>query len=409
MPHDPAREAQAELVARLRGNLDDEASWSVLGDLLASSGDARGELIALEQQLVSLAGNDARKLEHDVLRHRVEELRQQLQRLVLGPLASAANLETSDADWKRGFLLAATIRGRPAGSRSSPGIVDTLERLLARPCAALLRALTIPSPSSCSKAARLLARAAVEQVAVVESLSLPHARCRRFAALAELEPLRSLALVSTQVPDLATLCELPHLAALDLSRSTIDFAAFERGFAGLRELDLRGHLLAAPLEGLRGLVELRELDLGEGRWRELEPLAHLHQLERLHLRSTDAFDLRPLAGLSKLAFLDLSGSPVADLEPLAGLEIAELRLGYTRVRDLRPLRSLRKLAVLDLSGTSVSNLGPLLELPALTKVDIKASEVVDVEPLLARGVQVLGRPKPRPKTWRDLADDLLRG
>lgn len=407
MPHDPAHAALAELVARLRGNLDDEATWSVMGDLLAARGDARGELIALDQQLASLAGNDASRLQHAVLAHRVGELASQLGREGLGPLATASNLEVTR--WKRGFALAATIHGRPAGSRSSPGIVDTLERLLVRPCAPLLRELVIPRASSCSKAARLLARAAFEQLAIVESLSLPHARCERFAALAELEHLHSLALGSTQVPDLATLRELPRLASLDLSRSHVDLRSLAEGFDALRTLDLRGYPLEASLEPLRSCVELRELDLGEAQWRELEPLAPLRELERLHLRSTEAFDLRPLAGLSKLAFLDLRGSPVSDLEPLAGLELEELRIGYTRVRDLRPLRTLRKLAVVELAGTPVKDLGPLLDLPALTKVDIKGSEVCDVEPLLARGVQVIGRPPPRARTWRDLAEDLLRG
>lgn len=406
MPHDPAR-AQAELFARLRADLDDEATWSVLGDLLASSGDVRGELIALDQQRASLAGNDARRREHDVLAHRIAELAERHRAAWLGPLATASNLEVSA--WKRGFVLAATVHGRPAGSRSSPGIVATLEQLV-QGRAPLLRALVIPRPSSCTKAARLLARAAAEQHTIVESLSLPQARCERFAALAELEQLRTLSLGATQVPDLAALGGLPRLATLDLSRSRFDMTALGHGFAALRALDLRGHPLDAPqLDALRHLHALRELDVSEAPWSELAPLGHLRELERLHLRSTDAFDLRPLAGLAKLTFLDLRGSPVSDLEPLAGLEIEELRIGHTRVRDLRPLRTLRKLAVLELSGTPVADLGPLLELPSLAKVDIKGSEVADIQPLLARGVQVIGRPQARARTWRDLADELLRG
>jgi hypothetical protein len=402
--------ARAELFANLRTNLDDEATWSVVGDLLAAQGDPHGELIALDQQRVARAGE--RSLELQVMEHRIGELFDRHVASWLGPLARASNVEPS---WRRGFLTAVTIHGRAAGAaKNSPsnlGIVATLERLLDLPAAALLRELTIPRIASVAKSTRLLARAADAGTVVVDTLALPQARCEQFGALAQLTALRRLVLNSSTPRDLDELAELPRLERLELARSDVDLQTFEHGFQALRTLDLRVHpnVGRARLTSLAGLTGLRELDLGEAGWESVSGLAGLHRLERLHLRGTDVFDLRPLAKLERLRMLDLRGCPVADLEPIAGLRhLEELRVGWTRVRDVRCLRSLTRLKVLEIAGTAVRELEPLFELPALVRIDVQGSDVRHVRPLTERGVQVLGRPHVDAPTWRDIAEGLLR-
>ncbi len=405
---------RAELIASLRANLDDEAAWSVLGDLLAAQGDARGELIALDQRRVARAGE--RSLEVQVIEHRLAELFDRHVGTWLGRLARASNLELT---WRRGFMVSATIHGRAASPSTSAapaerlGIVSTLGHLLELPAAGLLRELTIPRLAACTKPARLLAAAAAnaDRRVVLDSLALPMARCDRFAPLAELTDLRTLALTTTAPRDLVELAELPKLERLDLARSETDLLAFERGFAALRSLDLRAHpnVAGAHLDALATLTGLRELDLGEGSWTAIDPLVGLSALERLHLRGTDVFDLRPLARLGRLQLLDLRGCPVADLEPLAELsELRELRIGWTRVRELGWLRSLTKLEVLEIAGTAVRELDPISDLPALTRIDVQGSDVRDVRSLSERGVQVIGRPQVSVPTWRDVAEGLLR-
>ncbi|MFV8756415.1 leucine-rich repeat domain-containing protein [Nannocystaceae bacterium ST9] len=407
----PLAAARAELFASLRADLDDEATWSVLGDLLAAQGDVRGELIALDQRRTSRPGE--RSLEQQVVEHRVAELFDRHVAGWMGPLSRASNLELT---WRRGFVLAATIHGRSAGAVKLPGsptnlgIVATLARLLELPAAALLRELTLPRLAACGKPARLLADAAARNL-TIDTLALPQARCDRFAPLAELDALRRLTLSSTTTRDLAELAGLPRLERLDLARSDSDLRAFERGFAALRSLDLRAHpnVASARLDSLAALHELRELDLGEGGWETIDALGHMLALVRLHLRGTDVFDLRPLARLRSLELLDLRGCPIADLEPIAELgELRELRIGWTRVRELRCLRSLTKLEVLEIAGTAVRDLDPLFDLPALVRIDVQGSDVRDVRPLTERGVQVLGRPQVSSPTWRDLAEGLLR-
>ncbi len=408
----PLAAARAELFACLRAKPDDEASWSVLGDLLAAQGDAHGELIALDQRRLAHGGE--RTLERQVLEHRITEVFAEHRASWLGPLARVSNLEL---DWRRGFVTKATIHGRSAGAVTLPGtptslsIVATLARLLELPAAALLRELTIPRIASCAKPARSIASAANERRVVIESLALPQARCDRFAPLSELSELSELALTSAPLRDIAELHALPRLARLDLARSDSDLRAFERGFAALRSLDLRAHpnVAHAQLDSLASLVELRELDLGEAGWTSIEPLGQLRMLERLHLRGTDVFDLQPLARLDNLRMLDLRGCPVANLEAIAELrELRELRIGWTRVRELRCLRSLTKLELLELAGTAVKDLEPIQDLPALQRIDVQGSAVTDIRALSERGVQVIGRPRASSPTWRDVAEGMLR-
>jgi hypothetical protein len=407
----PLATARAELFASLRSDLDDEATWSVLGDLLAAQGDAQGELIALDQRRAARSSGE-RSLEHQVVEHQIAELFDRHVASWLGPLARASNVELT---WRRGFVLAATIHGRVAGAVKGPtnlGVVATLDRLLELPAAALLRELTIPRIAACRKPARLLADAAIARRVVLDMLALPHARCEQFGPLAELTDLRTLILSSTRPRDLAALADLAKLERLDLARSDSDLRAFERGFTALRTLDLRAHpnVATAQLDSLAALVGLRELDLGEGGWESIAGLTALTGLERLHLRGTDVFDLRPLARLDRLRMLDLRGCPVADLEPIAELhELRELRIGWTRVRELRCLRSLTKLEVLEIAGTAVREIDPLFDLPALVRIDVQGSDVRDVRPLTDRGVQVIGRPQVDSLTWRDVAEGLLRG
>lgn len=396
------RVAERELLAALRADPDDEDAWTVLGDLLTTAGDPRGEWIALERRLAlpasaEQADESLRPLERQVLEHRVAELAEDAKRW-LGELGEWPYLTPR---WRRGFVVEATLH-RPQAKQ--------LAILLELPVGALLHALTIHRVRTLDRIVDVLASAAADQRALVRRVVLAQPVSSRLAPLASLAGLRELS-SSGSVTDLATLAELPELERLELSRTAFDLAALGSGFSRLHTLIVSAHPSPANtrLEPLASLAALRELDLGEAAWDRVDPLARLDQLEVLHLRSTDVFDLRPLAGLERLRVLDLRGCPVADLEPLAGLgSLEQLRLGWTRVRELRSLRGLERLRSLDIAGTAVRDLDPIVDLPSLERIDVQGSDVRDVRRLIERGVQVLGRPQIASPTWRDLAESLLR-
>ncbi len=382
------------LEAALRRDLHDEHTWAVLGDLLTAEGDARGELIALEQR----AGACERPFEKAVLEHRAAELFDREHRAWLGPLADAG-LEVT---WMRGFATEVVI-----GHRHT----STLAKLLALPSAALLRKLVFVQPRNLSGLAAALADCPIERL----ELRFPAGReLESLAPLASLVQLRELIVEGGDTTELDALAELPRLESLALRRSTGPLTGLDGGFAALRSLDLSaranvGALGRDPLTAIAGLSGLERLSLHDGGWSHLGPIAQLCSLVHLDLRSTDVASIAPLAGLAGLETLDLSGcTEITNIDVLAQLvRLTRLEIAYTRVRRIQPLGNLRALEFLDLSGTPVRDLSPLFNLPALRKIGLEACEIDNLAPLRQRGVVLVGVRAPEP-TWRDLAEGLLQ-
>ena len=180
--------------------------------------------------------------------------------------------------------------------------------------------------------------------------------CRNASAIRGLTGLDVLALIGSDVKDLAPLAGLKRLQVLDIEGCTgvADLAPLAR-LAQLRKLDLKGCTGVTDLAPLAGLAQLRVLTLhGCKGVADLAPLASLSQLQSLDLYDCKGVaDLAPLAGLAQLQTLNLNYcTGVADLAPLAGLaELDTLILdGCTGVADIAPLAGLAKLRWLDLDG-----------------------------------------------------------
>jgi hypothetical protein len=426
-----------QLEATLRRDLSDEHTWTVLGDMLAAEGDARGELIDLTQRAAACE----RPFEKAVLEHRATELFEREHRRWLGPLADAG-LEIT---WMRGFAIEVVIGHRH---------VSTLVELLELPIAALLHKLVFVRPRGLAGIVAALSGCPIERI----ELRLPTVDPSRVAdpdeqesaesgrSITSLAPLASLASLHELTVDnggtegLDMLGDLPRLHTLALPRGVGPLAGLAHGFAALRSLDLSArpnvHALGPDaLAPVAKLTALERLVLRDGGWADLSPLAELHALRHLDLRSTDTSSLAPLAKLTRLESLDLSGcTEVTNIDALARLDkLTRLELGYTRVRNLAPLANLRALEFVELAGTPVRDLSPLFCLPALRKVGLHACEIAtqpvereasphggrrpstgdfhgredNLQPLRAAGVALLGVRAPEP-TWRDLAEGLLQ-
>lgn len=382
--------ARPALEAALRERPHDEQAWSVLGDLLTAEGDARGELIALEQRAASCE----RPFERAVLLHQATELFEREHRRWLGPLADAG-LEIS---WQRGYATEVVI------ARNHP---STLSKLLELPIAALLRKLTFVG-------ARKLSSLSERLVGVpISTLELRGRVDASLAPLRSLVQLRELIVEGGTNEGVDALAALPELHELALRRCDGPLTGFEAGFERLRNLDLsaRAHARELGVLGLAPLARLTGLErliLHDGGWFELDPLAELRALTWLDLRSTDIHTLAPLAELSQLRCLLVSGcTELTRLDALARLHaLTRVELAYTRVRSLDALAGLRALESIDLTGTPVRSVAPLFGLPALRRVGLGACEVDDLRPLVSRGVTLVGVRPPEP-SWRELAEQAL--
>ena len=167
---------------------------------------------------------------------------------------------------------------------------------------------------------------------------------------------------------------------------------------GLRELSLADSAIA-DLSPLAGLTRLEHLELANNRIVDLAPLRTLPRLLVLFLQDNAIADLTPLASLHRLLYLNVSRNAIDDIAPLAGLPtIFVLLLDGNRIDDLGPLAGKEYLSVLGMSHNAVSDAAPLLTLPQLAQADLRRNPLTEetiashIEPLLARGVQVLFDP-----------------
>jgi Leucine-rich repeat (LRR) protein len=146
------------------------------------------------------------------------------------------------------------------------------------------------------------------------------------------------------------------------------------------------------------------LDLTRTAVKDIEPLRKATRLKTL-LLSSRVDDLRALKGLRELRHVDLTGAPVTDLSPLktlvhleqlvadnvglrdltvvAGLkELHTLSVAHNReLSSIKPLSSLTALTSLTLADTSIKDLTPLAALPAPSSLNIQDTAVVDLGPL----------------------------
>jgi Leucine-rich repeat (LRR) protein len=138
-----------------------------------------------------------------------------------------------------------------------------------------------------------------------------------------------------------------------------------KGLTQLRSLNLAGTNVVG-LANLKGLTQLRSLDLSRTNISDvgLEHLKGMPQLQSLRLWQTKVTDagLKHLKGLAKLQSLDLMTTKITDagLNHLKGLShLQSLNLGDTKVTDagLEHLKGLTNLQSLCLMGTDITDAG----------------------------------------------------
>jgi hypothetical protein len=182
---------------------------------------------------------------------------------------------------------------------------------------------------------------------------------------------------ATGITSLEPLKGLANLKHLNLSYTTITSIEPLKGLTNLTRLDLSGATGIMSLEPLKGLTNLARLDLsGATGITSLEPLKGLTNLARLDLkRATGVRSLEPLKGLANLTQLDFSdASGITSLEPLKGLtNLTQLDLSYPNaiLTSLEPLKGLTNLTRLDLNGaTGITSLEPLKDNKGVTILNV---------------------------------------
>ncbi len=217
----------------------------------------------------------------------------------------------------------------------------------------------------------------------------------------------------TQVPDGATLRNLPCLASLfagmacndslldvaalpketlmqlTISRNCLEGLSSISSLVNLRELEIRSSRRGDSLRGLGTLPELRRLKISPGGlgnfalkgWKSLRTCTKLEDAE---LHRFNAQDLRPFSSWRSLRRLKISGklNSLSGIESFMGLEEFVIT-NEMPLDDLTPLCALPRLAILSLSIPELSDVSFLKQLPELTQLKLFAQKSSRIDSLRA--------------------------
>ena len=133
---------------------------------------------------------------------------------------------------------------------------------------------------------------------------------------------------------------------------------------------------------IKGLLDLREIDLSSSGLTDLSPLSKMTRLRKLNISQNPISDLNPIKSLTLLKSIDFSQTQVSDLSPVQfAPSIQEIFANGTRVKDLLPIQYLNDLQIVDLSETPVRDLTPLLNSRSIRKLSLDGSQVASLDAL----------------------------
>lgn len=138
----------------------------------------------------------------------------------------------------------------------------------------------------------------------------------------------------------------------------------------------------SDLAGLEFATVLRLVDLSQNPVASIEPLRGLNEIRQLNISSTQVSDLSPVASMPQLNYLQLNRTPVTSIEPLRNTPLLwRIELVGTQVSRLDAVAGLQKLVAIYLADTPVSDLAPLAGLPVLEGISAPRTDVRDLTAL----------------------------
>lgn len=156
-----------------------------------------------------------------------------------------------------------------------------------------------------------------------------------------------------------------------------------RGLANVRSLNLNENLVT-DIRTVGSFKQLRYLWLDYNPIQDMSPISSLTKLYHLSLNGVhiNKDDLEPLSGLKNLGMLELGFNEIDSLEALRGMNIVYLSLQQNLISDIKPLTDLKhSLWYLDLSDNQIADIGPLAECAKLWRLSLRHNNIADIEPV----------------------------
>jgi len=168
------------------------------------------------------------------------------------------------------------------------------------------------------------------------------------------------------ITDLLPLSSITSLQRLSISITApvkiIDISPLSF-LTNLQELNLTAPKISNMSSAFEGLINLQSLYLGLPLWLNIDILA--------------------LKGLTNLRYLEIRGGKIRDISPLSSLvSLEDLWLRSYPIRDISFLSGLKKLQLLAIPCNEISDISPLSKLTSLRNIDLSINKITDMSPLV---------------------------
>lgn len=199
--------------------------------------------------------------------------------------------------------------------------------------------------------------------------------------LKKITQLKGLILSKNDIKNLASLSQLKHLTALDLSHNQISDIAALTELTELQGLFLNNNNVS-DIGSLRGLKNLTYLGLSYNQIKKISPLKELDKLNHLNLSSNKIDDIAILNQLPNLTFLDLGRTGTSNINPLKNCKkLISLNLEENSISDIEPLATLFQLTDLMLLENKIEDVSPLSNLNNLIDLNLARNKISSILPL----------------------------
>ena len=208
----------------------------------------------------------------------------------------------------------------------------------------------------------------------VDWLGLEENEITDLSPLAGLVKLNGIGISGNPILDVSPLTGLISLERIDAWRTPVsDFSPLAR-LPRLSWIEYGNDRSISALPTLKGLKNLKRLEITNCNISDLSALSALTRLEWLSLVNNAISDLTPLGNLTSLEHLNLDANVISDVSPLAKLtQLEVLYLENNVISDVSSLSGLTNLERLDLRNNSISDFSSLEKLPTETLVQMNGN------------------------------------
>lgn len=241
----------------------------------------------------------------------------------------------------------------------------------------------------------------LQDLTELEDLEFDHAALSNYSSLSNIQTLRNISLVGSDLNDLGFLSALVNLQTANLHDNNISDITPLSGLTSLTHLGLADNNISdisavtnltslytlvldnnniSDISSVSGLTSLHELLLGRNNLEDISPISGLTNLNYLTLSNNNISNISGISGLTSLSHLEISYNPISDISVIQNyIDLSSLYMIDVGCSDISAVSGLSNLFHLNISGNPVSDFSAIQNLTDLVVLEANNTGINDVD------------------------------